>query len=158
MIISPPKYVIPFNISEASCSHEGIGREAPAKRAWQMLFVPSRFLHQPPTPWSLAAGSIVCWKFMAESLLRSHPGPKEAALPKVTCLPQGQPTSNAWTTSGYKAQHSHSNLGAIFQFLKGHPAPDLPVGSSETPTATSSQFNSPSAQIACFHSLTGVAL
>lgn len=69
-----------------------------------------------------AAGSTVCWKLMVEKPLRNCPWLKEAALPKVTCLPQGQPISNAWTISGHKAQHPCSNLEAS---MKGPPAPDL---------------------------------
>lgn len=61
--------------------------------------------------------SIVCWKLMVETLLRNCPWPNEAALPKATCFPHGQPISKAWTVSGYKAQHPCSNLGVS---LKGH--------------------------------------
>lgn len=79
--------------------------------------VPTRFLLPTQLLEVLSAGS--SW---LRPPLRNCSWAKEAALPKVTCLPQGHPIVIACTISGYKAQHPCSKWRYLWKAL---PAPDL---------------------------------
>lgn len=71
-----------------------------------------------------------CWKYC---LLEAHgwdltttlgiaPDQRKLHCPRLPAFPQGQPISNAWTISGYKAQHPCSIWRHLWKAL---PAPDL---------------------------------
>lgn len=96
---------------------------------WCAIWIPpfGPWCHFPRSPGVLSAAS--SWLRLSQEL----PWPRKLASPKVTCLPQGQLPSNVWT----EVIQSPASLPQY-----GRPAPDLPVGSSETPVATPSHTTS----------------
>lgn len=113
---------------------------------WCAIWIPpfGPWCHFPRSPGVLSAASSWLRLSSGTALTKGNlPHPRLPVFLRDNChLMSGQ----KW----YKAQHPCLNMAV--------PAPDLPVGSSETPVATPSHTTSPSAQSSSPNSLTGMAL